>query len=79
MLKSAIIPLQHTLQTNIGNKYKVIEKGNLQYIKPSFQFKSSTSLEYRILKPGEPTKVSTKAFMRIERVGFRQNDDCTDL
>src|SRR5277367_2683505 len=69
----------HTLQTIYGNKYSVQEKGTLQFIKPSSQFKSPSRLEHRILKPWEPTKVSTEAFMRIERVVSMQNEDCTDL
>src|SRR5277367_5727109 len=48
----------HTLQTIYANKYQVIEKGNLQFIKPSFQFKSSTSLEYRVVKAGRETHES---------------------
>src|SRR5277367_1473730 len=49
----------HTLQTIFANKYTVVEEGKLQFLKPSSQFKSPSRLVHRLLKPGEPTKVST--------------------
>src|SRR5277367_1278523 len=69
----------HKLQTIFANKYTVLEERNLQFLKSSSQFKSPSRLEHRLLKPWEPTKVSTEAFMRIERVVSMQIDGCTDL
>src|SRR5277367_1430594 len=69
----------HKLQTIFANKYTVLEERNLQFLKSSSQFKSPSRLEHRLLKPWEPTEVSTEAFMRIERVVSMQIDGCTDL